>query len=1045
MMQIKFFDYNPYNETPIVAPHKLYTKTASFLAIKQMANSFVPLSLGDMAIQNAVHHSKEADKGGVVQIYLQNDAQNLDSWNIDQDPDEYDDQIFNPLPHKDLINSGTVNDVHTPTLTHRVSSRSNKNKKRLKLKKMAKYNGISPLQSPSPNYTRNTNQHLPVLSQEAIPSMSPSPRFSGTTGGDSSARHAQINRRPLMSTDNSSDLFPHSLSMSSLQLFASMKETDTKRSLTREMSRDQHDYIMAQRMFSGDGMAMDMIQKHQLIEEEDDDDGDQQRDKAQIKELYSGADLVISNIDDGVDYDDGSKSLLNSQPLIVIPPHSMSKGMEAAQDPRRLEEAANDPTNDPHDYSAGMGGGIGMSAMTTLKGGDTFNPFRENTSYHTASDTESEHFLPLHLRKESNHGIAGGIDENKEEAVHKEAERRYTVHPFLTQWSEHSRFEAINKRNKRFAQIYPQPHQYCGFLFPSYSAMWTTFVSPAILPLTNDTDFKEPMAVPEQKENKQNPFKSGVPVQSQNKEEIWQIPTRDLNLFQDTLDEMIVQRLTQDFQIMKVPRLKAEVVGRSNGGRLGGRLTGRLTGRISGRMSRIEEQSMTMKSTSDSAAEDDEIDDFDTNFRTHVLNTQTYIHKLSYIMGDANINITRYVDNRLLEQENLVVMQNENKMGKEGDGNRVQPAFKMPYSYNLWNDHSERFENCSVELAEQHQLYGWQKLDNVVYGGGDAIESLKARLITFALIPNLQQMDSNGNGNGFYGKDSKESNERMSHFMHWFGAMTDIKFVSKESFSRRTEIEFVSKEASHYDPRTWTVNDEKKSTDDLNEINNDRKKIGFDQVHANKRQRRLKIDLTTEWEGRHTFLILKYDSKYDPNIVFHFEIYWLIATGHQITKFVDDVKKSAKKYGLNLMQVPSAQPQKISDPFSKTLTISSQKEKRYPMTNMNAMKHIKWALISRFGFLLDTHTENTAELQFIHCEGLAIIRWHANPPSFTWVSNNLRNRIQDAERHKMARKKSIQLFKDFRRYFHDTIDRYLHIHEMLHNVINQVALGRAHR
>merc|ERR1712129_251236 len=96
------------------------------------------------------------------------------------------------------------------------------------------------------------------------------------------------------------------------------------------------------------------------------------------------------------------------------------------------------------------------------------------------------------------------------------------------------------------------------------------------------------------------------------------------------------------------------------------------------------------------------------------------------------------------------------------------------------------------------------------------------------------------------------------------------------------------------------------------------------------------------------------------------------------------------------------------------------------LINKDVIKDIQWALISRFGFLLDTHTENTAELQFIHSSGMAIIRWHSgdsNSLELTWVPNNLRIRDGDTEQQEMARKQSIQLFKDFRRFFHETIDR----------------------
>ena len=58
---------------------------------------------------------------------------------------------------------------------------------------------------------------------------------------------------------------------------------------------------------------------------------------------------------------------------------------------------------------------------------------------------------------------------------------------------------------------------------------------------------------------------------------------------------------------------------------------------------------------------------------------------------------------------------------------------------------------------------------------------------------------------------------------------------------------------------------------------------------------------------RHEWLLLEYDSCYNPETCFHMEIHWLAATGLHIEEWVLTLKRKAKFSDFNLVQVPTNQ------------------------------------------------------------------------------------------------------------------------------------------
>ncbi|ETO12629.1 hypothetical protein RFI_24745 [Reticulomyxa filosa] len=198
--------------------------------------------------------------------------------------------------------------------------------------------------------------------------------------------------------------------------------------------------------------------------------------------------------------------------------------------------------------------------------------------------------------------------------------------------------------------------------------------------------------------------------------------------------------------------------------------------------------------------------------------------------------------------------------------------------------------------------------------------------------------------------------------------------------------------------------------------------------HLHNQKKRLRIPLNSDndsdntWKDRNTYLVLTYDQEFDAHTVFHLEIYWLIATGSQISEWVNRAQKLAKQSDLRFMQIPSHQPDKIGDPFTSTLDISyntlmNERIGTSNITETNSnVKTIPFfvsllaqqALLYRFGFVLDTKHSHLLK-HYLHPSGCAFVRCRAD--GFTWVPNTLKHKQYNA-----LKKESVRLFRAFKNY-----------------------------
>eukprot|EP01083_Nonionella_stella_P256482 879029_1 len=136
------------------------------------------------------------------------------------------------------------------------------------------------------------------------------------------------------------------------------------------------------------------------------------------------------------------------------------------------------------------------------------------------------------------------------------------------------------------------------------------------------------------------------------------------------------------------------------------------------------------------------------------------------------------------------------------------------------------------------------------------------------------------------------------------------------------------------------------------------------------------------------------------------------ATGNEICKFVENIKKKADR--LNLHEIPIS--------FFGTMDVQSR------LANAIASNAIRFelqtVLLNKFGFMMDTYMRRDV---------YAIVQWHANSLSLTWVPT-----IESIDQAIRFRKQSWDLFTQFRKYFHQTIAKYVVISGVIQDIISQI-------
>jgi len=137
----------------------------------------------------------------------------------------------------------------------------------------------------------------------------------------------------------------------------------------------------------------------------------------------------------------------------------------------------------------------------------------------------------------------------------------------------------------------------------------------------------------------------------------------------------------------------------------------------------------------------------------------------------------------------------------------------------------------------------------------------------------------------------------------------------------------------------------------------------------------LRVNMDKSKTDRPEWIILRYDSVFNPNSCYHMEIDWMISTGCIVDDFLKSVIfRKAKMCGVSLVQVPTDQ---IPNPFHVPIHIPILPIELWQSLQPTALQQI---LTSKFGFIFDSL------VGFVHKSGCCFLSM--NETGFQWRINS---------------------------------------------------------
>jgi len=270
------------------------------------------------------------------------------------------------------------------------------------------------------------------------------------------------------------------------------------------------------------------------------------------------------------------------------------------------------------------------------------------------------------------------------------------------------------------------------------------------------------------------------------------------------------------------------------------------------------------------------------------------------------------------------------------------------YYYHLWSDLHNAFVLVPDNFQEHHEKSGrfWSRMDRLCADQDDQISTHdftsidrqlrdmpKARRLRYTLVPSEALLPGKEGGDR-----KKAAADNCRAFVKW------IEKISGKT-TDQLRIKVVDHEAGENEkkPRCYTDS--------------------------------VKISLPRQWNDRPTWMRFAYDTVYDPEIFFHIEIHWLVASSVQIRQFIQEVKHAAKVNKLVIKQIPSQQLKKLQDPFHLNVTIQTV-----------VPTGARIDILENNGFLHDRNHWMTT--QYRHHTCCAVVRLDTKQ-KLTWITNYL--------------------------------------------------------
>jgi hypothetical protein len=144
------------------------------------------------------------------------------------------------------------------------------------------------------------------------------------------------------------------------------------------------------------------------------------------------------------------------------------------------------------------------------------------------------------------------------------------------------------------------------------------------------------------------------------------------------------------------------------------------------------------------------------------------------------------------------------------------------------------------------------------------------------------------------------------------------------------------------------------------------------------RQRTVRLEMERSRTDRVEWANLKYDSVFNPEIVYEMELQWIVGTGGVIQEFVNALARRAKLSGLTLQLIPTVLDQRIATPHPFFAPMSR------PFHFARLSDHGRKELVDTLTAKLDFVPRKTSG-QFIHRSGALLL--DVRTDGFDWTIN----------------------------------------------------------
>jgi len=329
------------------------------------------------------------------------------------------------------------------------------------------------------------------------------------------------------------------------------------------------------------------------------------------------------------------------------------------------------------------------------------------------------------------------------------------------------------------------------------------------------------------------------------------------------------------------------------------------------------------------------------------LRTTSSIHEIELRPGSNQIMIKKTSKKALAE-----------KYEQRFDNDHIGSLTQFQTSFSMWNDHRNKFVTRRVAMVESHELTDFITLDQWIASRQTDIFSgykQKFRHVRFVVLP----------PEDIY--SISDETRRLSIKVKFFDTLSEFfrELIGKNSPKLKNECVGPSSgfrlERAEIEEST------------MNNLKND---VGFGWFDESKKHvfhdescGWVDVQLKSQWEGRRTLVSLKYDTEVDGETAWHLEVHWLVASGVQIQKWLNDRMRTAKeKFGLRLQTIPAAK-------FAESLPFLSAVStgKTFGELSPTVMFHAERALLFEFNFVLDSRAPIEFK-QFLHRSLSVLVR-----------------------------------------------------------------------